>query len=342
MMGIPNSGKSTFAQNTLSKLKNAQIITIDELYYETYGYSVDSIPKEIQNSFFKKVYNTLSTSVKKALQSNEDLNLIYDASNLSRRRRRQLYLEMKSLGVERVIIHWLPILPEKALSRNLLRNQNQIIQESDLLRKFAHLQIPRKNVDCDDFEIHTTPLDTTFIDRVKELKNSAPHFYMWEMDWLKDSSTKRFLMQNVVSHDSPYHLESVDMHIDMVNEEAYKIDSNNLTLRFAAFFHDLGKGQVKGKDYLDNTLGQFKSHDNVGAQFSMIALHQAGILSDPQLTNVPELIGKHMLAHNLGPNLSKKVINRDNLSQDFLDNLKLLNLADDRGRVLLGKVSTSK
>lgn len=336
-MGIPGAGKSTKINELKSHLDNVKVIGTDEEYRAKFGTLTGSIPHDVRNEFFGGIRNKLLATLKDAVDSNNNLNLIFDATNLNRKRRRLFFLEAHRVGADNVIIHWVAALPENAHIQNEQRKGDRIVQRAHLEKHFAGLNTPRKGIDCDEFVIYNNPIAEDFAERVKKLEYFEPQTYVWEMDWLKDSMTKRFLMQNIVAHDTRHHLESVDMHIDMVNNEAKKIDPDNMTLRYAAFFHDLGKGQVKGKSELENELGQYKSHDNVGEEFAMLVLDKAGLLEDPRFTDVPELVGKHMLAHTMGPRLSKAVCLRNGLSNEFLDQLTLLNKADDRGRVLLGK-----
>lgn len=336
-MGIPGAGKSTKIAELKSRLENVVVIGTDEEYRAQFGELTGSIPHNVRAQFFGGIREKIFSTLKHAVDEKAELNLIFDATNLNRKRRRFLFLEAHRVGADHVEVHWVAALPENAHVQNEQRTGDRVVHREHLEQHFAGLNIPRKGVDCDSFIIYNNPISEDFAKRVQELEYFEPQAYSWEMSWLKDSMTKRFLMQNIVPHDTRHHLESVDMHIDLVNEQARLIDAKNLTLRYAAFFHDLGKGQVKGKVELENAIGQFKSHDNVGAQFAMLALDKAGLLDDVRFEDVPELVGKHMLAHIMGPRLSKATRVRHGLSEHFLDELALLNKADDRGRILLGK-----
>ncbi len=336
-MGIPGAGKSTKIAKLKSHLDNVVIIGSDDEYRAQFGEFTGPIPHAVRSQFFGGIHEKIFSTLKDAIAAKESFDLIFDATNLNRKRRRVLFLDAHRIGVDHVKIHWVAAFPERAHVQNEQRTGDQVVPREYIERHFAGLNIPRKGVDCDSFIIHNNPISEDFAKRVQELEYFEPQAYSCEISWLKDSMTKRFLMQNVVPHDSRHHLESVDMHIDLVNEQACLLDSDNLTLRYAAFFHDLGKGQVKGKVELENQIGQFKSHDNVGAQFAMLALDKAGLLDDKRFADVPELVGKHMLAHTMGPRLSKATCKRHGLSEHFLDELTLLNKADERGRVLLGK-----
>lgn len=340
IMGISGSGKTTYIKQIEKELKSKTIVfTTDDIYRNKYGNINSGIPDEIKPKFFEDILKSLKQTIKDSKTHNEnDVDIFYDKTHTNRKQRAHLYRELKRAGADHIKIHWIAQLPEVAKKQNSNRTGDAFVPDYVIERQFASLDIPRINVDCDEFIIPTTPLSQDFVDRISKLDFVLPQSYMWEMDLLKDSETKRFLMQNVVAHDTPYHLESVDLHIEMVNKEAYRLNSTNLELRYAAFFHDLGKGQVKGKSYLGNSLGQYKTHDKVGAQLAMMALNQVGTEVLTKYKDVPELILKHMDAHNLGPSLNKKLIKRDLLTDDFIENLKLLNCADNRGRVLIGEV----
>lgn len=83
MIGIPASGKSTYAKS-LANRENAKIISTDDLR-EKFG-KVNDLTKD------KLVFNTAFSMIREELQNNR--NVIFDATNVSKRNRKRIFCEI--------------------------------------------------------------------------------------------------------------------------------------------------------------------------------------------------------------------------------------------------------
>ena len=130
-----------------------------------------------------------------------------------------------------------------------------------------------------------------------------------------------------MKHDSPYHAEDVDTHIQMTidgakaqAESIYYTKDEIVTL---AELHDLGKGITKkpsqsrgvAHDYFVEVHGShsmFDNHANVGAMYALVKFKEE--LNKSNL-KIIEAIYQHMNAHN---GFSEKMIKKHKLDNSLL------------------------
>lgn len=108
MVGIPGSGKSTYAKKI-----DGVICSSDQIRKELYG-------SEAILGSYSKVFGILDEMVKNVLISGE--NAIYDATNLSKRGRRSLIYRFQEYAEEIIIIYICTSL-KTALKRNNRRKR---------------------------------------------------------------------------------------------------------------------------------------------------------------------------------------------------------------------------
>lgn len=105
MVGLPGSGKNTYIRDHLS---DYTIISSDDIRVELYGFEDQTRNKE--------VFNLMRERTKEALKSGQ--SVVYNATNLSAKRRKALANEMKKYCTEIEIVYL-----DCSLSILLLRNE---------------------------------------------------------------------------------------------------------------------------------------------------------------------------------------------------------------------------
>ena len=146
-----------------------------------------------------------------------------------------------------------------------------------------------------------------------------------------------------MKHDSPYHAEDVDTHIQMTIDGAKAQEpSTHYTkdeIVTLAELHDLGKGITKkpsqsrgvAHDYFVEVHGShsmFANHQYVGAMYALVKFKDD--LSESKL-KIVEAIYQHMKAHD---GISAKAIKKDKLDEDVLSLITDFAKIDSDSRVI--------
>ncbi len=146
-----------------------------------------------------------------------------------------------------------------------------------------------------------------------------------------------------MKHDSPYHAEDVDTHIQMTIDgakaQAESIHYTKDEIVTLAELHDLGKGITKkpsqsrgvAHDYFVEVHGShsmFANHQYVGAMYALVKFKDD--LSESHL-KVIEAIYQHMKAHD---GISEKAIKKDKLDEDTLALIQDFSKIDSASRII--------
>lgn len=232
-----------------------------------------------------------------ALLSKQYDTIFYDATNLSRKLRKGFYEQFKKYAEIETVVLVKPL--ATILEQNAQRVGFANVPESVIRRMYESLQVPRIGVDCDKIEVIGDFKD--FEDEIAMIKG--------------------------MKHDSPYHAEDIDTHIQMTIDGAKAQESSThytedeiVTL---AELHDLGKGITKkpsqsrgvAHDYFVEIHGShsmFANHQYVGAMYALVKFKDD--LSGSHL-KIVEAIYQHMKAHD---GISTKAIKKDKLDEDTL------------------------
>ena len=251
--------------------------------------------------------------MKEALLSKKYDTIFYDATNLSRKLRKGFYQQFKKFAeIEAVVL-------AKPLSTIIEQNSQRVgfakVPESVIRRMYESLQVPRIGVDCDKIQVIGDYKD--FEDEIVMIKG--------------------------MKHDSPYHAEDVDTHIQMTIDGAKsQAESTHYTkdeIVTLAELHDLGKGitkkpsQSKGvaHDYFVEVHGShsmFANHQYVGAMYALVKFKDD--LSESNL-KIVEAIYQHMKAHD---GLTAKAIKSDKLDEDTVALIEDFAKIDSASRII--------
>lgn len=291
LIGVAGVGKSTYIEK--HKTEKSLVLSSDELRIELFGdLEAGNTPEAIP-----VVFKTLHERMKEALLSKQYDTIFYDATNLSRKLRKGFYEQFKKYAEIEAIVLVKPL--ATILEQNAQRSGFAKVPESVIRRMYESLQVPRISVDCDKIEV------------IGDFEDFAE-----EISMIKG-----------MKHDSPYHAEDVDTHIQMTIDgakaQAESIHYTKDEIVTLAELHDLGKGITKkpsqsrgiAHDYFVEVHGShsmFANHQYVGAMYALVKFKDD--LSESHL-KVVEAIYQHMNAHN---GFSEKMIKKDKLDESLL------------------------
>ena len=266
MIGIAGSGKSYIAR----ELSNCfcPIVSSDAIRAELYG-------SEDDQSHNNEVFNELHKRIRSHLKAGQ--SCIYDATNLSRKRRKAFLKELPA-GVKKVAVVAATEL-DVILEQNASRERH--VPEDVIMRMYKQLTLPRLDEGWDSIRIISHP---------KNRKTLGEYLY--------DAYG--------VDHDNPHH--SADIFNHMIEAGAYASahasdygfskDEKHLA-RTAALFHDIGKPVVKSRRKMNGDLddkSHYYNHAELGAYMVACCVGQYSEKSQPFYADVIVLIQWHMEA----------------------------------------------
>lgn len=144
MVGVPGSGKSTYASSLKATSKNTVIVSSDAVRKEFFGDEAIQYSEEVAMKRFKKkniditgkteeelvlmmkgvcnslVFGTVHNRIKKFL--NDGQNVIFDATNIRKKERKKFLSQMDGC-YNKAIAYYFPITVEDAVARDLERNR---------------------------------------------------------------------------------------------------------------------------------------------------------------------------------------------------------------------------
>lgn len=226
LIGLPGSGKSTYAQQLCGKNSKLIYCSSDAIRKELYG------DESIQTDN-NKVFRILHHRVKNYIQLGFDV--IYDATNVTRKNRKIIIEYCKDIATVEGHVVWAPI--EECIKRDKDRDRTV---GSDVIRKFLYRwQSPNYDEGFDSLYI------------TYNIDNFSSETYI-----------KQCLTDMDIPHDNPHHKLSVLNHC--ISVKYYCLSHFKETiLTEAAIYHDIGKPLTKFFKEQDN-VAHYYQHDNVG------------------------------------------------------------------------------
>lgn len=207
MIGLPASGKSYKAEK-LSKLYNANIHSSDKLRLELFGDENTQDKNEI-------IFLELHKRIKADLSINK--SVIYDATNISYKRRMNFLSEIKKYNCNKVAIV-LATPYDECIKRN--QNRNRTTPEYVIKKMYMNWNTPYWYEGWDFIEIDCG-----------EFNNKSYPVHIIE----------KYINYN---QDSIYHELTLGKHLEKTWEYVCK-NGGDLPLRIAALLHDCGKPFTK-------------------------------------------------------------------------------------------------
>ena len=268
MIGFPGSGKSSYAKKYLLT-NNSVYLSSDDIRIELYGFE-DQTHNDV-------VFETMKKRTLNALRDGKDV--IYDATNLSKKRRSGIISEARKLSAQ--INAYLCCTPINIiLERNITRVERQLPWDK-LVQMIQSIEPPMyyegfDNIYLIDGGIYNDIYDYNFL--IKECSG--------------------------YNQDNPHHYETLEEHIKAVTKKAeslgetfYYIDAYILIQ--AARYHDFGKLYTKTFNDKKNHFVYY-GHDKVSAYLFMCHVRKQQMrdsLNRVRLSNDSYKIGALILNH---------------------------------------------
>jgi predicted kinase len=226
LCGLPGSGKSAFAK---SLNKKGVICSSDEKRKELFG---DIMCQEHNN----EVFSSLHKDIKYLLSKGHDV--IYDACNISSKRRREFLNTLSSIPCYKKAVILVPPY-EICLRRNWMRERK--IPDEAIKRMYMSWQTPMKFEGFD--EIVCLP--------------DARSFNEYD-----------YVIVNNYDQRNPNHSKDLVTHMKMSHEYLLNKGISDPDLLIAAIYHDNGKPFCREID--EKGIAHYYNHHNVGAYDALV------------------------------------------------------------------------
>ena len=268
LVGLPGSGKSTYANTFRSQLlseindERVVIISSDAIRKELYG--DESIQTDPARVFSLMEERTLDELDKGSV-------VLYDATNINRKNRSNILSKIPPYASKWCIITWAPV--EECIRRDSLRSRS--------VGKFVIDKMVRQ-------------FEAPYYDEGFEVIN-----VMYPEGFDSNSFFETVIENTKIEHDNPHHSLSIYEHMQ-ASEKNMRMISSKEELCLAASYHDIGKPYVKSfknKKEEETATAHYYNHENVGAYLSYGLLLNVYIEDDSDKNRtlyIPWLIGSHM------------------------------------------------
>lgn len=234
LVGIPGSGKTTYAEKYIKEHPNVTHLSSDKIRAELWG-------NEATQGDNNEVFSLMQSRAIEALNNGQDV--VYDATNITRKDRSYIIaLCPKFVKIECHIV-WASI--EACIERDAARERT--VGKAVIDRILKRFQAPY------------------YDEGIDEIKIILPEFNVYEYGSSVMESMK-------ISHDNPHHTLDVYDHCMEAHKLAvYKTHNFFDEVCIAAQYHDIGKSYVKEfKDGKGNScdIAHYYQHQCVGSWMS--------------------------------------------------------------------------
>lgn len=293
-IGIPGCGKSTHARKMMEKDSSIVIVSSDAIRKELYGSEEDqSHNQEVFNEVFKRTRAALVN----------DLHVIVDATNLSRKRRIAFLKQFNSCE-KRATVFAIPF--EVCCEHN--NSRERTVPQYAMDRMYRSFEPPHWAEGFDSIDIIRWGSNNTIIEDV--------------------------LAENIkCEHDNPHHSLSCGHHCIAAEEAARTICENEYwdsvttyLITKAARYHDVSKYKCKVFHNMKGEptdIAHYYNHENVSAYDYMA--YETGMEPEYDTIVIANLIANHMIFYTGEAAVQKR---KDIYGVGFWSMLEVLNRAD--------------
>lgn len=299
MVGLPASGKTTYANMLCKENPDIIIHSSDKLREELYG---DITTQEHNADIFVELHKRIKHDL------SVGKNVIYDATNISKKRRRAFLSELKNIKCKKICV-CMATPYECCLDYNKERNRH--VPEDVIKRMYTHWCPPSLDEGFDEVNLIYS-------------NNINKAIYKLSALFLGDCGIDNFNQEN--SH----HTLTLGEHCRKACRYIlrHKCDS---TVKIATLLHDNGKVFTKtnlNSKGVDDGNCHYYQHHCVGAYNSLFYTKELG-LTPKESIYVANLIYYHMHPY-LSWKQSNKALNRDKMyiGEKMYQDINLLHEAD--------------
>ena len=327
MIGVAGSGKSTYIEN-IRKNTNKVTFSFESDYYRKMMYGSLEEGNNHNKEVFERMNEEFFGMIEWCNRLEVDSTIFYDATNLNRRKRRDIYKKIKWLKCDTNVIAVMNFASmETLLENNNKRPEEKKVPVDVIERMYKTIQVPRLEVDCD--EIGATG---------ERFFGGYPMYSVDDVLNLSSHEIKKELNKVKESHENPHHLESISEHIGMCLD-----NSDGREMRDISLFHDLGKSLCK--EVKDDGVARYFGHATVSAYYYMNYIYslakavRAEFYNDDEIYLLPkelymfdalEIIYQHMCAHKT---LGSKNIRNNKLNDELVEKIYKFAEIDSKSRI---------
>ena len=295
MCGLPASGKSTIARER-AKLDDANIHSSDEIRAELSG--------DISNqNINEKVFQTLHKRIKDDLENGK--NTIYDATNITYKRRMAFLREIERFNVEKICYFAATSYENCIMNDN---NRQRQVGTEVIKRMYSSFWIPQVYEGWDEINVVWDYYSKDYI--LSEHLNKVKHY----------------------DQDSPHHTLTLGEHLRKTKNSMTLSVLKNMwikdieILRKAAELHDIGKPFTRAK-HREKDHSTYYQHHLIGGYMSMFLMREELGEDSPAIMEIAQYIQWHMYPYNIEKKSTKnKAIQL--LGEKFFKKLMALHRAD--------------
>lgn len=316
LVGLPASGKSTFSEELMEGRDDIVLISSDSIRKELFG-------DEDEQGNNTIVFETMAKRTKESLKNG--IHVIYDATNLNRKRRRGI-LQQLPKGTSKSVVY---MATDYKLIHKQNMHRNRVVPTHVIENMYKNLQIPIYSEGWDkitiiyDDETLNSDLPKQFTDAVR----AEVLFNREGMELMNFFATyfDEFFKIYELGQDSKWHSLSVHRHTYYVykhvldNYETEDETEKELML-WTALLHDTGKAiaksfvNFKGEE---TRYANFIGHEFVSSQIAVNLLqrmgfdkefiHQVATLTQFHMYLLDDKASKQKLISQVGEDLYKKL-----------------------------------
>lgn len=272
LVGIPGSGKTTYAKNYIEQNPNTIHLSSDAIRKELYGdENIQGNPGEVFALMQKRAVESL----------NNGSDVLYDATNITRKDRSGIIGVCPKFAKIECHIIWAPI--EECIKRDASRERT--VGKEVIDRMLKRFQAPYYDEGIDEIEI------------------------IKPEEWDEHKYTDFIFLTMNVPHDNPHHTFSIQDHCIEAYKHLIDCGVTDDDLLGAALYHDVGKPYVKA--FIDSKgnpcdVAHYYQHQCVGSYLFygsaranphiawLISTHMDPFLNTKYYNNLPPFLKKNI------------------------------------------------
>ena len=299
LIGLPGSGKSTYAKSITVSGNKPRIHSLDSLRKEFYG---DEGAQGNNNELFCELHKRIKTD----LIAGKDV--VYDATNIKKKLRMQFLNELKNISCTPICLCMMTSY-ETCIMNN--ENRERKVPEEVIHRMLLNYQPPHYSEGFEDIKYIFSPLD--------------------EFDDRFDIGTF-FKVANDFDQENSHHALTLGEHCYKAATYIKEYCSENFPLYIAALLHDNGKLHTKTKTNAQGVEDggcHYYQHHSYGAYECSFYLYYAKQFTEQEMTYIANIIYYHMHPY-LQWKQSEKALAKDKelLGERLFKDIMLLHDAD--------------